>query len=239
MQLTPPANLRAPAPPLKPASGRRILLLLALSCSWVLGGCALWQPRADPTRFFVLNAPTASDSRETDHHSRRWRLGLRPLEGPAYLRSKAIVARIGQNELRFADYDRWAEPLDQGISRVLKETLGSARNVESVALNSRGEAALDYEVLVRVQACEGVRAGTGGTSVHFAATWELRSLEEHPMTTVRGRFTPDPVAWDGSDYGQLAARLGEAIAGLGRIIAASLPTEAAPPHTANSKLTQP
>jgi len=155
------------------------------------------------------------------------------------LRNKAIVVRIGRNELQFADYDRWAEPLDQAISRVLKETLSSSRNVESVAFNSHGEAALDYEVAIRVLACEGVRTETGGSSIHFAATWELRSLEKHSTTTKRGLFTPDPVAWNGREYGQLAERLGEAVAGLSKTIAASLPMETAPPDQPNSKNTRP
>jgi uncharacterized lipoprotein YmbA len=153
-------------------------------------------------------------------------VGLKPVELPAYLRSKAMVVRTSTNELHFADFDRWAEPLDQGISRVMKETLSSARNIESVALNSHADDTLDYEVAIRILACEGVRLGNGNGSIRFAVTWEARSVGTNSTVTNRGVFTAHPVAWDGKDYGQLAERLSEAITGASKALAADLPMDA-------------
>jgi uncharacterized lipoprotein YmbA len=149
---------------------------------------------------------------------------------PAYLRSKAMVVRTGTNEIHFEDFDCWAEPLNQGISRVMKETLRSLPNVESVVLNSHGEETLDYEVAIQVLACEGVRVENGNSSIRFAATWEARRIEKPSMIGKPGEFTSDPLAWDGKDYGQLAERLSEAIAGVGKAIAADLPMEAKTPN---------
>ena len=150
-----------------------------------------------------------------------------------------MVVRTGTNEIHFADYDRWAEPLDQGISRVMKETLSSARNVESVALNSHGDETLDYEVAIRMLACEGVRLGSGNSSIRFALTWEARSVWTNSLVTKRGVFSEDPAAWDGKDYGQLAERLSEAIAGASRALAADLPMYATTPGKATAEATRP
>jgi uncharacterized lipoprotein YmbA len=199
-----------------------VLLLCAFSfCA--LNGCALLQPQADPTRFYVLTVQNAPPARAVEGEFKRWKVGLKPVELAAYLRSKAMVVRTGTNEIHFADFDRWAEPLDQGISRVMKETLSSARNVESVALNSHGDETLDYEVAIRMLACEGVRLGNGNSSIRFAVTWEARSVGTNSTVTNRGVFTAHPVAWDGKDYGQLAERLSEAIARASRALAADLP----------------
>ena len=146
-----------------------------------------------------------------------------------------MVVRSGANEIQFAEFDRWAEPPAQGIARIIKETLGSARNVESVALNSPGSETLDYEVAIRILACEGVRVEKGPSSVRFIATWEARPVGPSSTTAKQGVFTPNPAAWDGKDYGQLAGRISEAIAGLGKAIAAHLPAEPGPGEKGNQE----
>ena len=136
----------------------------------VLGGCSFLRPHDDPTRFYVLTVPPALTARFPDGEFKKLRIGLKPVELPAYLRSRALVVRMGTNEIHFADYDRWAEPLDQGISRLVKETLSSAPNVETVTLTSHGDDTLDYEVAIRVLACEGVRVEKGAGTIRFAVT---------------------------------------------------------------------
>jgi uncharacterized lipoprotein YmbA len=166
-------------------------------------------------------------------------VGLKPVELPAYLRSKAMVVRTGTNEIHFADFDRWAEPLDQGIGRVMKEILSSARNIESVGLNSHGNEALDYEVVIRIPACEGVLLGNGNGSIRFAVTWDARSVGTNSTVTSRGVFTAHQGAWDGKDYGQLAERLSEAIAAASKALAADLPMDATTRGKATSETTKP
>ena len=199
------------------------LLCVLFSCA--LSGCSFLQPGADPTRFYVLTDPSPPSERVVGGESKRWKVGLRPVEVPAYLQGKAMVVRSGTNEIQFADFDRWAEPLDQGISRVIKEMLSGAPNVETVTSNSHGGDTLDYEVAIRLLACEGLRIKKGAGTIRFAMTWEVRSVGNNSTPTRRGVFTALPVAWNEKDYGQLAQRLGEAIAGASRAVAADLPLE--------------
>ncbi|MCX6897695.1 MAG: PqiC family protein [Verrucomicrobia bacterium] len=207
------------------AMSRSFVLLFCAFASYVLSGCSLLQPHADPTRFYALTVKSAPPEQAAEGGIKRWKVGLKPVEVPAYLRSKAMVVRTGANEIHFEDFDQWAEPLDQGIGRVMKETLSSARNVEKVALNSHGDDTLDYEVTIRILACEGVRVENGNSSIRFAMTWEMRPAGKNSTATKRGAFTADPVAWNGKDYGQLAERLSEAIAAASKAVAASLPME--------------
>jgi uncharacterized protein len=242
MQLTRPIeSLRSEIPRTFPTAdaarklGRRsvghhpFVLLHCALVSCALGGCSLIQPHADPTRFYVLTAKSDPSERAAEGDFKRWKVGLRPLEVPAYLRSKTIVIRTGTNEIHFAEFDRWAEPLDQGISRVMKETLSAARNVESVALNLHADDSLDYDVAIRILACEGMRVENGNSSIRFAMEWEVRPVVSSSKAIKRGGFTADVAHWDGKDYGQLARRLSEAIAGAGKALAADLPMEAKTP----------
>jgi uncharacterized lipoprotein YmbA len=149
-----------------------------------------------------------------------------------------MVVRTGTNEIHFADFDRWAEPLGQGISRVLKEAISSAPNVEEVTLNPQGDGAMDYEVAVGILACEGVRLEKGGGSIRFVATWDMRSVGNNP-TVIHGDFSGDPLAWNGKDYGQLAERLSEAIASAGKALAVALSMGERAPGTTATEETKP
>ena len=209
--------------PTNPIPWRAFTLLLGIVTAGVLNGCAFMQPHADPTKFYVLTSPGGSAQPAPAREAVRWKIGLRPIEMPAYLQTKLMVVRTGASEIQFAEFDRWAEPLDAGISRVMKETLGSAPNVESVALNSRGDDTLNYEIKMRVQACEGVRGAGGNGSISLAMSWEIRSLGTDSTLVQCGGFTARAAVWDGSDYGQLAMRLSEAIAHAGLACAADLP----------------
>ena len=214
---------------------RRIHLLLGVVAAAFLAGCSFLRPHDDPTRFYVLTVPPALTARFPDGEFKKLRIGLKPVELPAYLRSKSLVVRTGTNEIHFAEFDRWAEPLDQGIGRVMKETLGSARNVESVALNTHGDESLDYEVAIQILACEGIRVENGKSSIRFAVTWEVRTVGTNSPATKRGGFTAGATDWDGKDYGQLAARLGAAIADAGKMLAADLAMDAKPPGKINAE----
>ena len=220
----------------KISSCRWFSLLICACAACLLNGCTLLRPREDPTRFYLLTVPSAPPAKTAERLSKRWRIGLRPVELPAYLRTKSMVVETGANEIQFADFDRWAEPLDQGISRLMKETLSLADNVESVTLNSHGGEGLDYEVTLRVLACEGVRGASGNSSVRFALRWEVRPIGMDLTLTKRGAFTAHLLAWDGKDYGQMAQRLSAAIADASGAVAAELPAEAEiPAHPSEAK----
>jgi hypothetical protein len=215
-------------------------LLMGVIVAGALSSCAFMQPHADPTKFYVLTMPNASAQPAAAAGGfARWKIGLRSIEIPAYLHSKLMVVRTGTDEINYAEFDRWAEPLDDGIRRMMKESLGSAGNVESVALNSHGEDALDYEVRLRVLACEGVRGENGTGAIRFSMAWETWSVGTNSTVMKRGVFSASPSAWDGKDYGRLALGLSEAIGGAGKMLAADLPLSAASAEESKSEIAKP
>ena len=204
-------------------------LLLGTVVAILLGGCGFMRPQEDPTRFYVLSAAHFATGPVEESGRKRLLVGLKPVELPRYLQGRSMVVRTGTNEIQFAEFDRWAEPLDQAISQVMKENLGHAPNVAGVAVNSHGDGSLDCEVAIRVLSCEGVRVANGGGSVRFEATWEVRPVGTNSVAAKRGGFIAEAVAWDGKDYGQLAGRLSEAMAAAANAIVADLPAIATSP----------
>jgi uncharacterized lipoprotein YmbA len=142
---------------------------------------------------------------------------------PAYLRTGALVIRTGINEVHFAEYERWAEPLAVGMARAIKEHLSSLRSLEFVGSTATGIAAPDCEVTVELLACEGVTEPNESSSIRLILRWEIRSAGTAPSEVIHGQFDSGAVTWDGQHYDRLVVRLGEAVATASAALATELP----------------
>jgi len=190
-----------------------------------LGGCKILpEATVDPTRYFVLNGPATTDPAVARPAGLR-QIGLRPVELPGYLRThKDIVVRTGANELQFQNYACWAESLESGINRVLKERLLATDTIGGVAsypfpLDIRR----NFDVVVRVVHCEGlVKSGKSGVA-RFAAAYDIIASGAGGQVVVRRAFTAPDLPWDGADFGALARLLSEGVAKLSDDIAENLP----------------
>jgi uncharacterized lipoprotein YmbA len=198
-------------------------MLLAMLAVNLLSGCSVLKPKEDATRFFVLRSPDSGRPvAESAGRVRRLKVGLLGVEVPQYLKTGTMAVRRGETEIAYPEFSRWAEPLDQAIARVVKDVLGTAPNVESVTLGSRGGNGTDCDIALRVLACEGVRESAGAAGISFKVAWEVRSGESRRVTQ-RGVFVAAPAEWNGTDYGQLAERLSEAARQLGSGLQAQIP----------------
>jgi uncharacterized lipoprotein YmbA len=225
--LTPPTPIFMPVP--FPHPQQRITRRLGLQGLGLLGlshlcGCRSWLPGPDPTRFYLLT--TAAPPPTGTAAPARWRVALRPVFVPSYLRTLSMVIRTDAHELRFSELHRWAEPLEQGIGRVLGQTLSATGTVTWVPLT----AAPDWIVTARVEACEGRKEHGKAGTVQFALTWEAIALPALAALPRRDQWVAPPTAWDGADYGQLAELLSLAVTQAGQAMAAGFPApQAGPP----------
>lgn len=204
---------------------RPFLRLGAVLALPLLAGCSsFFEAKPDPTRFYLLSEPAAVAAPAADA-ARTVTVGLCRIELPAYLRPPGVVLRPGGTELRQAPGVRWAESLEQGIARVLRETIRTQPGVRSVVAYPAPQAATPaYEISVRVLACEGV-LGASGRQARFAAAWEIRATAAAvgAAPVAAGTFESAPASWAEGDYAALTATLGEAVAALGRELGAALP----------------
>ena len=90
----------------------------------LLGGCS----SSSPTRFYVLRSWSDSMNKKELQPSDRERcvsIGVGPVKVADYLDRPQIVTRVTPNEVKIAEFDQWAEPLGQNISRVLADNLSA------------------------------------------------------------------------------------------------------------------
>lgn len=205
---------------------RHITLAAALLA---IAGCSIVpQPKADPTRYYVLTTPAANNTPQASGNetiSSKPFLALRAIEIPAYLRTRQNIAvRHGTNEIVYQEFSRWAETLEAGITRIVSERLIATNSVSGVELRP-GRVKRDYDVGIRIIECEGVVLSTGASPVtRFTAEYKITSPGGETTTDIR-QFTAPAADWDGKDIPALAALLGEAAAALADDIAKNLPSK--------------
>lgn len=196
-----------------------VLALLVLAS----GGCSIPIPQAatDPTRFYVLTAPTTTPAPEAA--GARPVVHLREVEVATYLRARPIVVRRSQHEIEFREFARWGEPIELGLGRVLREEMlarGAAAAVLTPGMRVAG-VTYDRELKVRVLTAEGSTDG----SIAFRAVWELMAPGGGDAPVARGDFRAANLRWDGKTESELVAGLSQAVAGLAAEISAALSTK--------------
>jgi hypothetical protein len=99
------------------------LIILTLSLTVLLAGCGS-SPRSNHYLLTAKQAPGPSGASPS--------LGVGPIEIPPYLDRSNLVYDQQQNQLHVAGQENWAEPLDDGIQRVLAINLAGLLNTQDV-----------------------------------------------------------------------------------------------------------
>ena len=200
---------------------RPLLVAAALSLA---GGCAFLEPRADPTRYYVLTPVVESGERV---QAVGVHLSLGPVELPSYLDRPEIVSRPAPHRLDVTASDRWAEPLPSAFARVLRQNLVVLLGPDAIvdfpstaAARDTREYVLDVDVL-RFEA-------SGPERVELAARWTLRDARTRTTVVARETTVARPVRSSDRAAGAAAA-LSECVGDLSRDISRALAL-ASQPH---------
>lgn len=102
------------------------LVLISLLC--FTSSCINLEPQPDCTRYYVLRAKSNQpcENRYTTcsvQENKQWVLGVWPVSIPPYLDKRGIAVKVSPTELNYSEWNRWAEPVEKGFSRVLTEDL--------------------------------------------------------------------------------------------------------------------
>jgi len=166
-------------------------------------GCA-----SPASRFYTLsaaNAPAATSSNLS--------MVVGPVSVPAVVDRPQIVVTEGPNQVRLDEFNRWASPLQNNISRVVAENLVAILGTPRVILFSQtlGMDA-DYRAAIEVQRFE----SAPGEAATLDAVWTVSRTKDGKSQT--GRTTVREVASD-KNYEALAAAHSRGLARLSRDIA--------------------
>jgi uncharacterized lipoprotein YmbA len=194
-----------------------LVVLGTLACP----ACSLLSPPKDPTRFAVLASvdemPGAARPGAPAPPS-AVRVGLGPVTLPEYVRRSAIVSRIDGTRLVPSGTERWAEPLDRAVVRVLaidlERTLGVGRIVNHPWYDSDRP---DVQIEIAFSRCEREEPG----QIVVAARWSVRHLSgDQPPIERESRIERKT---NGPDGASTALALSQALADLCREIKSAWP----------------
>lgn len=180
----------------------------------VLGGCA----STPPTSFYVLNHLHSSKAEQqaaaTEHGLA---IGVGPVELPQYLHRPQIVTRGSDNKLHLSEFDRWAEPLERNVPRILAENLSVLLSTDRVAVFPWEKSTpIDYQVAVKLTRFE---VNLGGES-SLVARWSVMGAKgKEVLMTRRSSFRE---LADGQDYEAAVSAMSRTLADLSREIAAEI-----------------
>jgi uncharacterized lipoprotein YmbA len=142
---------------------------------------------------------------------------------PGYLERSQIVTRTDGDQVELATFHRWAEPLEEGIARVLGEEIGARVPTDRVVTFPwRGivAKAIQYQVVVAVARFD----GRPGGDVTLDARWRILGTGGDELAFGRSTVTEAAAA---SGYGPMVAAMTRALVTLGQEIAAQI--KAMPP----------
>ena len=109
-----------------------------------------------PSRFYALSS--VADAQVASISDAEIMIG--PFEIPGYLDRGQIVTRGKGSEIEIADFDRWAEPLQTQIQRVVAVNVNVLLGIENVVeFPLKGRFGSSYKVVGRIQRFEADRQG--------------------------------------------------------------------------------
>jgi uncharacterized lipoprotein YmbA len=147
-------------------------------------------------------------------------IGIGPVKIPEYLDRTGIVTRITSNELTVAEFNKWAEPLEESFPRTLAENLSPLLCTKTILIFPwRGSIPLDYRVYVDVIRMDGKLAESAVLDV----SWTIMGGSEKKGVLVmeRSSYKEPP---KGPDHGEYVAAQSRNVAALSRDIAEAIKT---------------
>lgn len=170
------------------------------------------------TRLYVLTPLSGDDVAPPALAGRSLSLGIGPIELPQYVNRPQIVTGQYAPEVQSAAIAEWAEPLQNGVTRVLAENLSRLLATERVALFPWKSFVPEYQVVIEVTHF----LGQPGGEVALVALWSiLRQRSKDPLVSKKSSFRE---ATGSTAYDALAAAMSRTLAALSRDIATTLTT---------------
>ncbi len=175
--------------------------------SLILGACAV---KTQSSRFYTLRPmETIERAKNPDRVMSMNSLAIGPIEIPDYLDRNQIVTKTTANELKRADFDKWAGSLKTDISRVIAENLAillASNKVYSYPWDS--SLIPDYQVKIYFTRLD----GTLGGEVYLNAHWSVIAKKE----TLLKNTAVVRVQSSGTGYAELVAATSRALERLSR-----------------------
>jgi len=182
-------------------------------CILMVAGCGT----SRPSRFYLL---TPLSPPETPGEAPKQDLSLivGPITVAKYLERPGIVTRLEGNEIHFSEFDRWGEPLQDVLGRVLSENLSILLSTDRVSLFPwKGADPMDFQITLDVSRFDGEPGG----DARLHARWAILDQKGMKALLIRRSSFREPMDPGGGIQSFVAAQ-NRMVEALSREIAAAV-----------------
>ncbi|MBE9537643.1 MAG: membrane integrity-associated transporter subunit PqiC [Proteobacteria bacterium] len=194
--------------------------IVAVSLPLILAGCGT----TPASKFYLLSAEAGHFPSGSSPS-----LGVGPIEIPEYLNRNALVYNREGNRLHIANFERWAEPLDSSISRVIRLNLASlldTQNVQSFPWSKSDAPQYGVEVTV-------LNLDANDQRARLVAEWHIYRAQKNRATILRRVIELDYTMSAGAvTAAEVAPAYSNLLLQLSEIIAAAISEDYASQNTA-------
>jgi hypothetical protein len=176
-------------------------------------GCSIGKP-SRPSDFYVLSSEPAPPVSGRSDPAAPLLLGLGPLSMSDVFDRPQIVTRPDPNQVKLAEFDRWAGDLKKNLEQVLAQNLMSRLNTDSVVAfpwSSRSEP--DFQIAVHFFRLD----GEVGNSARIEGVWRLLDGARGCELSARSFKVEERPA--GKGYAEFVSAMSGAVAKLSQEIA--------------------
>jgi uncharacterized lipoprotein YmbA len=190
--------------------GRIICTFAVALVAVAMVGCA-----SAPSQFYTLDSAAMTDSAPSASYA----VMVEPVAIPASIDRPEFVVQVAPNRVDVDEFNRWAEPLNDGIRRAVAGDLAVLLGTPDVATAELANLDPAYRVSIEVQRFE----STKGQTVLVEALWTVYKTADGKSRSGR-TLAREAVQGDGFDA--LAAGHSRAIAQVSGDIAAAIRADA-------------
>jgi uncharacterized lipoprotein YmbA len=147
-------------------------VMLAALMSMAFTGCGT----TPNSNYYLLNSSTSQAPVGSSPS-----LGVGPITIPEYLNRNSFIYTLDGNKLHIAKFERWAEPLDTGIMRIIQLNLASLLNTQNVqSYPWSGKKRPEYGVEISVLILD-----ANDTQATLTAEWHIYRPESNEIVIRR------------------------------------------------------
>ena len=171
-----------------------------------------------PIHYYQLSAIPYSETEETSVRADKGAVvGIGPVDIASYVDRAHLVIRAGATELALLESSRWAEPLQQNLTRVLIDNLSQALvNDGATVVRWDDGILLDYRVRIEFTKFDFSKTG----EVSLVARWVISGQDSQEALTIKtSRFHSVGIP---GDYGFLVSEMSGHVESLSQEISRTL-----------------
>ncbi|MEM9226699.1 MAG: PqiC family protein [Verrucomicrobiota bacterium] len=194
------------------------LCLLGLT-GLLLAGCSIGG-KSTPSRFYVLS-PSEEVTPQASFEGAPPPVGVSRIMIPGYLDRPQMVTSVAPNELKYSEFNRWGEPLQQGITETMRRNLIVHLGTDKVsAFPWMQEFPRDYNIQLVFQNFEG---HSYRNEVVMRAVIRIEALQDKRTTVYVDEVSHTiPVSGDDMSYDASVEALSKCLAYLSQQIATAI-----------------